>query len=234
MDIDNTPPATEQQPRAEHQKEPRLVSVPPSAWRQSQGPHASTIHHRATSSGSSNGALKTNLNDLANVAPFTQTTDGAGLSDLKSMSATLPFPSQAANTLPTNPHKPQTLSLPVVPIPPKSPPRLSKHTWHQYAQNFGVYLLAFNSFNSAMLQHFQARDQQAALRMQAGMAWLEAAGDATVGGGFGTFAREVKEDERVRETWNMGCERHADAVKEFDEVRERVRRLAVAGAIGEQ
>lgn len=235
MDIDNTPPATEQQPRAEHQKEPRLVSVPPSAWRQSQGPHASTIHHRATSSGSSNGGpLKTNLNDLANVAPFTQTTDGAGLSDLKSMSATLPFPSQAANTLPTNPHKPQTLSLPVVPIPPKSPPRLSKHTWHQYAQNFGVYLLAFNSFNSAMLQHFQARDQQAALRMQAGMAWLEAAGDATVGGGFGTFAREVKEDERVRETWNMGCERHADAVKEFDEVRERVRRLAVAGAIGEQ
>jgi hypothetical protein len=85
-----------------------------------------------------------------------------------------------------------------------------------------------------MLQHFQARDQQAVLRMQKGMAWLEATGDSVAGGGFGTYAREVREDERVRETWNMGCERQADAVKEFDEVRERVRRLAVAGSLVEQ
>lgn len=236
MDIDNTPPATEhpgkQQGHADPQKEPRLVSVPPSAWRQSQQQHpAPNTHHRATSSGSGNVPLRANLNDLANVAPFSESTDGSSLHNLNSMSATLPFPSQAANTLPTNPHKPQTLSTPVVPIPPKAPSRLSKASWHQYAQNFGVYLLAFNSFNNAMLQHFQARDQQAAARMQTGMAWLEATGDATVGGGFGTFAREVKEDERVRETWNMGCERHADSVKEFDEVRERVRRLAVAGTI---
>jgi len=85
-----------------------------------------------------------------------------------------------------------------------------------------------------MLQHFQARDQQAMARMQKGTAWLEATGDPTAGGGFGTYAREVREDERVRETWDMGCERRADAVKEFDEVRERVRRLAVAGTIAEQ
>ena len=70
--------------------------------------------------------------------------------------------------------------------------------------------------------------------MQKGMAWLEATGDSVAGGGFGTYAREVREDESVRETWNMGCERQADAVKEFDEVRERVRRLAVAGTIAEQ
>jgi hypothetical protein len=70
--------------------------------------------------------------------------------------------------------------------------------------------------------------------MQKGMAWLEATGDAVAGGGFGTYAREVREDERVREIWNMGCERHRDAVKEFDEVRERVRGLAVAGTLTEQ
>lgn len=238
MDIDNTPPATEhphvQQTHADQSKEPRLVSVPPSAWRQSQQPQASNGHHRTTSGGSSNGPLRANLNDLANVAPFTQSSNGSGLQNLSSMSETLPFTSQAANTLPTNPLKPQTLTTPVVPIPPKAPTRVSKQSWHQYAQNFGVYLSAFNSFNGAMLQHFQARDQQAAARMQKGMAWLEATGDPTVGGGFGSYAREVKEDERVREIWNMGCERHADAVKEFDEVRERVRRLAVAGSIAEQ
>lgn len=238
MDIDNTPPATEtthaQQSTADQSKEPRLVSVPPSAWRQSQQPHATNAHHRTTSGGSNNGPLRANLNDLANVAPFAQSSDGSGLQNLNSMSESLPFTSQAANTLPTNPLKPQTLSTPVVPIPPKAPTRLSKQTWHQYAQNFGVYLHAFNSFNSAMLQHFQARDQQAVLRMQKGMAWLEATGDSVAGGGFGTYAREVREDERVRETWNMGCERQADAVKEFDEVRERVRRLAVAGSLVEQ
>lgn len=240
MDIDNTPPATEQsQPQTQHSqagqsKEPRLVSVPPSAWRQSQQPSASNGHHRTTSGGSSNAPLKANLNDLANVAPFAQTSNGSGLQDLNSMSASLPFTSQAANTLPINPLKPQTLSTPVVPIPPKAPTRLSKQAWHQYAQNFGVYLQAFNSFNGAMLQHFQAREQQVAARMQKGMAWLEATGDPIAGGGFGSYARDVKEDERVREIWNMGCERHADAVKEFDDVRERVRRLAVAGTIAEQ
>lgn len=233
MDIDNTPPATEQQaqqpPHSDQHKEPRLVSVPPSAWRQSQQPQPPNSHHRTTSSGSGNVPLKADLNDLANVAPFTQSADGAGLQDLSSMSSTLPFTSQAASTLPTNPHKPQTLSTPVVPIAPKAPTRLSKQSWHQYAQNFGVYLLAFNSFNNAMLQHFQARDQQAAARMQTGMAWLASTGDSSVGGGFGSYAREVREDERVRATWNVGCERHADAVKEFDDVRERVRRLTSTG-----
>ena len=238
MDIDNTPPATEpahpQQSTADQPKEPRLVSVPPSAWRQSQLPHASNSHHRTTSGGSNNGPLRANLNDLANVAPFAQSSDGSGLQSFNSLSETLPFTSQAANTLPTSPLKPQVLPTPAVPIPPKAPTRLSKQSWHQYAQNFGVYLHAFNSFNSAMLQHFQARDQQAMARMQKGTAWLEATGDPTAGGGFGTYAREVREDERVRETWDMGCERRADAVKEFDEVRERVRRLAVAGTIAEQ
>ena len=180
------------------------MSVPPSAWRQSQQPHAPNSHHRTTSGGSNNGPLRANLNDLANVAPFTQSADGSGLQNLNSMSESLPFTSQAANTLPTNPLKPQTLSTPVVPIPPKAPARTSKQNWHQYAQNFGVYLQAFNSFNGAMLQHFQARDQQAVARMQKGMAWLEATGDAVAGGGFGTYAREVREDERVREIWNMG------------------------------
>jgi hypothetical protein len=233
MDIDNTPPAAEQS-HASQLKQPRLVSVPPSAWRQSQHQHVSNGHNRTTSSGSSNAPLRANLNDLANVAPFAQGTDGSGLHNLNSMSETLPFTSQAANTLPTNPQKPQMPTTPTVPIPPEAPSRLSKQTWHQYAQDVATYLIAFNNFNSEMLQRFQVRNQQAAARMQTGMAWLEATGDSIAGGGFGSYAREVKEDERLREVWNMGCERQVDAVKKFDEVRERVRRLAVVGSIPDQ
>lgn len=238
MDIDNTPPATEhpsqQAPHTGPLKEPRLVSVPPSAWRQSQQPQSSNGHHRALSGGSGNVPLTANLNDLANVAPFNQTTDGSGLNDLNPMSTNLPFNSQASNTLPGTPTKPQTLSIPVMPIPPKGPTRLSKQSWHQYAQNFAVYLHAFNKFNGEMMQHFHARHQQALAREQKGMGWLEATGDSTVGGGFGSYAREVMEDVRVREAWNMGCERQVDAVKEFDEVKEKVKRLAVAGSLVDQ
>jgi curved DNA-binding protein CbpA len=239
MDIDNTPPATEhpaqQAPYTGPLKEPRLVSVPPSAWRQSQQPHSSNGHHRTLSGNSGSVPLAANLNDLANVAPFAQTNDGSGgLNDLNPMSSTLPFNSQASNTLPGTPTKPQTLAIPVMPIPPRGPTRLSKQTWHQYAQNFAVYLHAFNKFNGEMLQHFQARHLQAAAREQKGTGWLEAAGDLTVGGGFGSYAREVMEDVRVREAWNMGCERQVDAVKEFDEVKDKVKRLAVAGSLVDQ
>jgi hypothetical protein len=38
-----------------------------------------------------------------------------------------------------------------------------------------------------------------------------------------SYAQAVKEDERVREHWNVGCERHGEAIKEFEAVRERVR-----------
>jgi curved DNA-binding protein CbpA len=238
MDIDNTPPATEHPAQQATQtgplKEPRLVSVPPSAWRQSQQPHSSNGHNRTLSGGSDSVPLTANLNDLANVAPFNQTTDGSGLNDLNPMSTTLPFNSQASNTFPGTPNKPQTLAIPVIPIPPKGPTRLSKQSWHQYAQNFAVYLHAFNKFNGEMLQHFQTRHQQAAAREQRGMGWLEAAGDSSAGGGFGSYAREVMEDVRVREAWNMGCERQVEAVKEFDEVKEKVRRLAVAGSLVDQ
>jgi hypothetical protein len=78
------------------------------------------------------------------------------------------------------------------------------------------------------------RNQHEQARMQKGMSWLEATGDSVHGGGFGSYAREVKEDERLREVLNMGCERQTDAVKEFEEMRDRVRRAVIAGTILEQ
>lgn len=141
------------------------------------------------------------------------------------------------------PHKKPTsqpLPCPPVPVPPQAPQRLSKQTWHEYATNFATYLHAFHTFNSAMLQHFDAREKLAQQKMAQGMQWLEATGDVSAGGmqtgptGFGGYAREVKEDVRVREVWGIGCERHTDAVKSFGDVREKVRRLVVGGGLVER
>lgn len=242
MDIDNTPPAIQQA----QVKQPRQVSVPMSAWHAEQKLANGTAHRRnVSSSGSANLPVKTNLSDLAKVAPFSAPSSSGGLKDLNPLASSLPFQSQAAATLPTHPLKPQTLQTPVVPVPPKPPTRLTKEQWHQYAQNFALFLRAFHAFNTAMLAHFQAREQAAQQRMQTGMQWLEATGDPSLGGmsgggvggmltgpsGYGSYLQAVKEDERVREVWGLGCERHAHAAREFEDVRERVRKLVVGGGL---
>lgn len=234
MDIDNTPPAIQQTAAGSQVRQPRQVSVPMSTWHAEQKLANGTAHRRnISSSGSANLPVKTNLSDLAKVAPFSAPSSSGGLKDLNPLASSLPFQSQAAATLPTHPLKPQTLQTPVVPVPPKPPTRLTKEQWHQFAQNFALFLRAWHSFNSAMLAHFAAREQAAQQRMQSGMGWLEAAGDGMQTGptGYGSYLQAVKEDERVREVWMLGCERHAHAAREFEEVRERVRKLVVGGGL---
>ena len=45
--------------------------------------------------------------------------------------------------------------------------------------------------------------------------------------------KAAKEDEKVREAWNLGCERHLEAVSLFDGHRERVRNLVATGTLAE-
>ena len=85
-----------------------------------------------------------------------------------------------------------------------------------------------------MLAHFAARETQARGRMAGGFAWLEAAGDtAGGGGGFGSYVQAVREDELVRETWSLGCERHVDACVAFEKTRERVKKLVAGVGLAE-
>nr|OQO18246.1 hypothetical protein B0A51_16021 [Rachicladosporium sp. CCFEE 5018] len=237
MDIDNdNSPTTVAPTTASHTREPRLVSVPVPAWREAaRGAHANG-HRRNVSSGSHNPPLKTSLDDLAHVAPFNTSAFNTPLTDLNHLAASLPFPSQASITLPTNPQNPQSLKTPVVPMPPKAPTRLSKATWHQYSANFAVYLRAWHSFNNAMLSHFAARESQNQARMKGGMAWLEASGDTVGGGagGWGEFSKGVREDRVVREVWNVGVERFGEAVGGFEECREKVRKIGGLGMLAER
>ncbi|OQO10076.1 hypothetical protein B0A48_04432 [Cryoendolithus antarcticus] len=239
MEIDNDgSPATAAPTSASQPREPRLVSVPVPAWRERAHPAQTNGHRRNVSSGTHNPTIKTSLDDLARVAPFNSTASSAPLTDLNHLAASLPFPSQASTTLPTNPQNPQTLKTPVVPMPPKAPTRLSKATWHQYSANFAVYLRAWHSFNNAMLSHFAARELQNQARMKGGMAWLEASGDVVGSGqgagGWGEFSKGVREDRVVREVWNVGVERFGEAVGGFEECREKVRKIGGLGMLAER
>ena len=253
MDIDNTPPG---QQTAQHngqatggpdqEKEARLYSVPKSAWRQEQE-HKQTHGHRKSSSaagrasrasGNDGAKMNTNLDDLRHVEPIGKSGhDGDGLQNLDDMGGALPFESRAAPTVNPKLLVPQHLDLPQVPKAPQEPTKLSKSNWHAYAQSFGEYLKAFHNFNNVMLRHFATRESLVESRFVTGTAWLEATGDTSgmfnAPTGFGSYLAAVREDEKVRETWNVGCERHADAVKGFEKMRERVRRLAANGSLAD-
>ncbi|KAK3713745.1 hypothetical protein LTR37_008231 [Vermiconidia calcicola] len=254
MDIDDTPlvqRTTTQEghgPVQGNEKEARLYSVPPSEWRQSQEQRLKqTNGHRNTWSASTMPPgksvsdatkLTTTLDDLRNVEPLARNVGaGAGLENFGDLSTNLPFQSQAATNLPTNLLIPQRLTIPPVPIPPTEPTKLSKASWVQYARSFGNYLVAHHNWNSTMLAHFSTREKAAEARFMNGFAWLEATGDTSgmlaAPSGFGSYLAAVKEDEPVRECWTVGCEKHAEAAKSFDKIRERVRNSAANGMLPE-
>ncbi|KAI7603012.1 hypothetical protein KC346_g12087 [Hortaea werneckii] len=243
MDIDTPPtskPAEASQAETDPSKEPRLYSVPPSQWRQQQ--HAQVNGHgRPSSSRGVSGEeadLKTNLDDLANVEPMTKGPED-GLKNLSDLSSTLPFQSQPSAAPPRQSFEPQKLTIPPIPKAPEQPSKLTRQTWQTFAHSFGDYLQAYHHFNSIMLQHFTSRESHDQSRFADGTAWLEAVGDPagmTPNGpiGFGSYLQGVREDERVREAWNLGCERHTEACKGFEKVRERVKRLVGNGALVDQ
>lgn len=249
MDIDTTPPAQYTENVSEgaptevnKSKEPRMYSVPPSTWRQQQQQPQANGHHRKTSSRASAGdaTLNTDLDDLANVEPITRSADG-GLKNLSDLGSTLPFQSQPSAALPTHTFEPRKLPVPPIPKAPEPPTQLTTQSWHAYSQTFGAYLKAYHAFNNTMLQHFVSREHQAQARLSAGTGWLEATGDTSgllaKGGppsGFGSYLQGVREDEQVREAWGLGCERHGEACKGFERVREGVRRRVVGGGLGER
>lgn len=43
--------------------------------------------------------------------------------------------------------------------------------------------------------------------------------------------RGVKEDEKVREAWKLAWERHGDAIRGFEKVRDLLRKLVVGGSL---
>lgn len=248
MEIDDTPPAqrkTDQAQQAEqNQKEARLYSVPPSAWRQQQEqfqqprPHrktssASRRAQRASASSATGAKLNTNLDDLRNVEPISRTagpTAGGGF-NMSSMGEDLPFQSASANAVPVETL--QKLDVPKVPVAPELPHRWTKLSWHHYSEDFADYLQRQHEFNKNMLSYFAVRLQSDEQLITTGStkAWLEASGVTQNGIGFDAYANDVQRDAEMRMTWNIGSDNHRQAVKQFGESRERVKSLAQKGTL---
>lgn len=249
MDIDDTPPAQRTTNQAQNtttqaEKEARLYSVPPSAWRQQQEAAPQPIRHRATSSASrraqrasSNAGTKlnTNLDDLRNVEPLSRPANSApsgGFANISSLGDDLPFQSASAKSIP--PETLQKLDVPKCPSAPVLPQRWSKLTWHMYAEHFQDYLKRQHEFNKNLLSYFAVRVQSdEELLSKGSRSWLEASGTTTEGIGFDAYASDVRRDEQMRTAWEVGCERHSKAVREFGASRERVRELAERGGLPE-
>ncbi|KAG9671086.1 hypothetical protein KCU99_g7948, partial [Aureobasidium melanogenum] len=212
MDVDDAPPASETaapQPSTTH--EPRIYPVDTTQLRQND-----TEANKRES-----GGFNVKLDDLsAAVDPQ----PSQGLDGLADISSTLPFTSKASTSIPT--FTPQTLVLPPLPRAPSTPTKLTRASWSTYCTTFSIYLDKFHKYNTVVVKHFSSRQDLAAKVVKAGIRALEAVGEASTGEGFMSYAQAVKEDDRVREYWNVGCEKHAEAVREFEAVRERVRVLS--------
>lgn len=249
MDIDNTPPpgpqATAPPPQTASSsdqnvstKGPRLYRVPTSPWHQHQQQSGQSNQPPSTNA-PPNDNLKTNLNDMANVAPFAQYS--TGLSSFSDLSTSLPFKSAPSSTGPTttaDSDEARALQTPHLPKAPDPPAKLSKRAFSDYVTRFSAYLRAYTTWSERMLSHFVARTMQIDERLKSGTNWLEAQGDAVGSGddavgGWGGYMKGIREDGVVRETWIVGCERHAAACVGFEKVRERVRGLAANGALTE-
>lgn len=157
---------------------------------------------------------------LKNVAPIAPSSDG-GLRDLKDLASTLPFESRASANHPLKPSAPQNLGLPPVPKAPDEPARVTKQFFASYMQAMYAYMAHWHKFNSAMVLHFAEREKWCECLNPT---WLTAAGERTDKPGFDSYLRALQEDEKVREHWNVACEKHLAALEACAKVREKVSR----------
>lgn len=214
MDIDPTPPA----PQTNGTQRPKIVPTPISQARAAQREQAQA-QAQAQARGQEEDDNTLRFNDFANVAPFTSTSQ-EGLRNLNDLTQNLPFESRPAASHPVQSAEPAALRLPEMPKAPELPQRLTMSVWAEYLPKMAAYVRAFQKFDSHMLQHFAARQQETEA-LGRPVDWLGAMGD-TMSGGFNSYIRGVKEDERARAHWDIGWQKHKDAMELFEGCRARV------------
>lgn len=165
-----------------------------------------------------------NLGDLKDVAPFAPSNEG--LKNLADLSATLPFESRpSVNNVTEGTLSPQLLKLPAPPKRISVPETLTQTSWERYIAQMRAYMLAWNTFNTKMLAHFNER--QASVETTLKPEWMSAIGDGTDKWGFLAYMQGVEEDFRVRAHWDVSWEQHRECMRGFGSVRDMLR----AGAI---
>ena len=225
MDIDTDPPPPTQS-KPQESSGARLYSVPPSAWRQSQG-GAVTPEAMYTGRNASAAQVEQRGVNLDGLGQTLNENSANGFDGIKEMSGSLPFASRPSTTVPTKSSGPSPAPFPQIPLHPSPPIRLNKASWKDYCEQMAGYMKAFYSFDLTMHKHFEESLRRESALVGLGPSALEAVGQGTNQEvGWVSYSKRLKEDERFRECWSLAQEKHLDAVKKFTAVKERVRALS--------
>ncbi|KAK8167762.1 hypothetical protein BKA80DRAFT_51065 [Phyllosticta citrichinensis] len=208
MDIDSTPPTSAP---ANGATEPKPVYV--------HRPEPAQKKQTTESARAADGGDTIRLDDLKNVAPLSGFNQ-EGLKNLNDLGQNLPFQSQPAAAHPRRSSEAGSLHLPDPPRAPELPQRLTVVTWTEFLPKMGTYVRLFQQFDSHMLQHFAARQAEVDA-MGSASQWLGALGDTTAGG-FASYMRGMREDERARAHWTVAWEKHKATMELFQGCRVRV------------
>ncbi|KAK7542033.1 uncharacterized protein J3D65DRAFT_583181 [Phyllosticta citribraziliensis] len=208
MDIDSTPPTSAP---ANGATEPKPVYV--------HHPEPAQKKQTTESARAADGGDTIRLDDLKNVAPLSGFNQ-EGLKNLNDLGQNLPFQSQPAAAHPRRSSEAGSLRLPDPPRAPELPQRLTVVTWTEFLPKMGTYVRLFQQFDSHMLQHFAARQAEVDA-MGSASQWLGALGDTTAGG-FASYMRGMREDERARAHWTVAWEKHKATMELFQGCRVRV------------
>lgn len=178
-------------------------------------------------SSSHNRGPSLSMNDFRHVPPFQNKPTGTGLEDFEDMSNNLPFPSRATPTYPDKlpPSRPPAFELPPFPRAPQVPEKTDRTSWNNYLDSMGRYLSAWNAFNKQMADYFGlCAIQQIDMQKGRGMVndWLAAVGETGSLGGWDTYCRRQKEQQRMRMHWQVASEKHQDAIDAHTKLREKM------------
>lgn len=219
MDIDPAPPVLNPTTRFDSDTA-RPIAVPRSTLRHDANgqpsPHKSERRVPLKSSRRKPSTVK--LDDLGHSLNGVNGLDGLG-----NIATDLPFQSKASSQPPRAIYT-QVLTLPQIPVGPDVPTTLSVSTWKAYCAATAQYLAAFQAFDHGMQERFRQSLEYQKKVVQTGQSALEAVGQ--IGEvGLQIYMTMIKDDERVRECWNIAHEKHAETITRFAEIKERVKKL---------
>lgn len=136
-----------------------------------------------------------------------------GLGDLNDLPHNPPLEARPGASHPLRSAEPAPLHLPKEPKAPELPQSLTMRAWREYLREVAAHIREFQKFDSQMFQHFAMRQHEAgAMGTPANV--LDAMGD-TRSGQLDSYMRSVKEHERARAHWNIGWQKHMDAMELF-------------------
>ena len=210
MDIDPDPIAPSNH---DEQQGSRRQSAVGAEHVSSPQPAHTSLPNNANETPNVDAGAHLDFNDLKNTAPLAPSK--SGLKDLDDLSNTLPFESRPSNR-PAKPLAPQRLALPNPPKAPAVPDPVTHDSWDYYLTFMKAYMAEWNIFNRKMLSHFQTRQQRNETEL--GENWIGAIGED----GYARYVQGIEEDIRVREHWNVSCEKHRACMKDMGAVRQKV------------